>query len=106
MDWKLGNTLAILAMLVISAQISSCQKVNFVLIGMPLPISKQVFLFQDDFSTDSRRHPGFFGGIFELGKLIHRQYTDTTGTLQKILDLLNNSFSDTATTKKVSQQHF
>uniref|UniRef100_A0A336M820 CSON013438 protein n=1 Tax=Culicoides sonorensis TaxID=179676 RepID=A0A336M820_CULSO len=40
---------------------------------------------------------GFFGGIAQMGKLAYEQYTDTTKTLQSILDLLNNSFSDTAT---------
>lgn len=32
-----------------------------------------------------------------MGKLAYEQYSDTTKTLQSILDILNDSFSDTAT---------
>jgi len=46
---------------------------------------------------DVQKKFGFFGGIIEVGRLAYDQYRDTKGTLRKVLDMVNNSFSDTAT---------
>ncbi|XP_063706486.1 uncharacterized protein LOC134835537 [Culicoides brevitarsis] len=40
---------------------------------------------------------GFFGSIATMGRLAYEQYADTTKTFRSILDILNDSFSDTAT---------
>lgn len=47
---------------------------------------------------------GVFGGIAEMGRLTYEQYKDTTSTFQKILDLLNDSFSDTAKNRVSKKQ--
>lgn len=49
------------------------------------------------FIGKAKKKLGFFGSIAQMGRLAYDQYSDTKTTFRTIFDILNDSFSDTAT---------